>query len=213
MDERLQDRRSLQSDLRQALLRDEFSLDFQPFIDLASGRMVSAEALLHLRHPERGLLSPAAFIPMAEEAGLISAIGIWVLRHACEMAVIWPAEICIAVNLSPVQFRDVGLVASVDEILRETSLVVSSLELEITETSVLETNSQTVDALWQLHGRGIKITLDNFGAGYSSLSYLRRFRLKKSKSIARLFAIWALRKMIVRSRWRLSSWRAALTWW
>lgn len=181
MDERLQDRRSLQSDLRQALLRGEFSLDFQPIIDLSSGRMVSAEALLRWQHPERGLLSPAAFIPLAEEAGLISAIGIWVLRHACEVAATWPVDICIAVNLSPVQFRDVGLVASVDEILRDTGFAASRLELEITETTVLETNSQTVDALWQLHGRGIKIALDDFGTGYSSLSYLRRFPFNKIK--------------------------------
>jgi EAL domain-containing protein (putative c-di-GMP-specific phosphodiesterase class I) len=143
--------------------------------------MVAAEALLRWRHPERGLLSPAIFIPLAEEAGLISAIGSWVLRHACEVAASWPADVCIAVNLSPVQFRDAGLVANVDEILAATGLEPHRLELEITETTVLETNSQTVDALWQLHGRGVRIALDDFGTGYSSLSYLRRFPFNKVK--------------------------------
>jgi EAL domain-containing protein (putative c-di-GMP-specific phosphodiesterase class I) len=108
-------------------------------------------------------------------------MGIWVLRHACEVAAGWPEDISIAVNLSPVQFRDAGLVASVDDILRETGFAAARLELEITETTVLETNSQTVDALWQLHGRGIKIALDDFGTGYSSLSYLRRFPFNKIK--------------------------------
>jgi diguanylate cyclase (GGDEF)-like protein len=181
MDERLQDRRSLQSDLRQALLNDELLLDFQPIIDLATNRMVSAEALLRWQHPERGLLSPAVFVPLAEEAGMISAIGAWVLRHACEVAASWPDHVCIAVNLSPLQFRDAGLVASVAAILNETGLPPSRLELEITETTVLETNSQTVDALWQLHGMGVRIALDDFGTGYSSLSYLRRFPFNKIK--------------------------------
>jgi diguanylate cyclase (GGDEF)-like protein len=181
MDERLQDRRSLQSDLRQALLNGELRLDFQPIIDLVTNRMVSAEALLRWEHPERGVLSPAVFIPLAEETGLIAAIGAWVLRHACEVAAGWPEHVCVAVNLSPLQFRDSGLVASVSEILGETGLAPSRLELEITETTVLETNSQTVDALWQLHGMGVRIALDDFGTGYSSLSYLRRFPFNKIK--------------------------------
>jgi diguanylate cyclase (GGDEF)-like protein len=181
MDERLQDRRSLQSDLRQALLNGELRLDFQPIIDLVTNRMVSAEALLRWEHPERGVLSPAVFIPLAEETGLIAAIGAWVLRHACEVAAGWPEHVCVAVNLSPLQFRDSGLVASVSEILGETGLAPSRLELEITETTVLETNSQTVDALWQLHGTGVRIALDDFGTGYSSLSYLRRFPFNKIK--------------------------------
>jgi len=181
MDERLQDRRSLQSDLRQALLNGELRLDFQPIIDLVTNRMVSAEALLRWEHPERGVLSPAVFIPLAEETGLIAAIGAWVLRHACEVAAGWPEHVCVAVNLSPLQFRDSGLVASVSEILGETGFAPSRLELEITETTVLETNSQTVDALWQLHGMGVRIALDDFGTGYSSLSYLRRFPFNKIK--------------------------------
>jgi diguanylate cyclase (GGDEF)-like protein len=181
MDERLQDRRSLQSDLRQALLNGELRLDFQPIIDLVTNRMVAAEALLRWEHPERGVLSPAVFIPLAEETGLIAAMGAWVLRHACEVAATWPEHVCVAVNLSPLQFRDPGLVASVAEILAETGMAPSRLELEITETTVLETNSQTVDALWQLHGMGVRIALDDFGTGYSSLSYLRRFPFNKIK--------------------------------
>ncbi|HQT63587.1 MAG: hypothetical protein B7Z75_06955 [Acidocella sp. 20-57-95] len=181
MDERLQDRRALQADLRQALANDQFCLDFQPIIDLSTGKMTAAEALLRWQHPQRGLLSPALFIQLAEEAGLIGAIGNWVLREACNTAAGWAEDISIAVNLSPLQFRDVGLVSAIDEALAQSGLPASRLELEITESTVLETNSQTVDALWQLHGRGVRIALDDFGTGYSSLSYLRRFPFDKIK--------------------------------
>ncbi len=181
MDERLQGRRNLQADLREALQHSEFRLDFQPIIDLSTGKMVAAEALLRWHHPERGLLSPALFVPLAEEAGLIGPIGAWVLRHACMVAAKWPTHISIAVNLSPIQFRDIGLVAVVDDVLAASGLAANRLELEITETTVLETNSQTVDALWQLHGRGVRVALDDFGTGYSSLSYLRRFPFDKIK--------------------------------
>ncbi len=181
MDQRFKDRRSLQSDLRQALARGEFLLDFQPIVDLMTNRMVGAEALMRWRHPERGLLQPTDFIQLAEEAGLIAPIGAWVLREACKVASYWPPQIRIAVNLSPIQFRDAGLIESVDQALADSGLPPNRLELEITETTVLETNSQTVDALWQLHGRGVRIALDDFGTGYSSLSYLRRFPFDKIK--------------------------------
>ena len=181
MDERVQERRSLQGDLRQALARGEFYLNFQPIIDLNTKRIVAAEALLRWQHPERGLLSPAEFVPMAEGAGLIAPIGAWVLRQACAVAAQWPDDIRIAVNLSPLQFRDAGLISDVDRALTESGLEPSRLELEITETTVLETNNETVDALWQLHERGIRIALDDFGTGYSSLSYLRRFPFDKIK--------------------------------
>jgi len=181
MDELLQDRRALQSDLRQALAREEFALDYQPIIDLAANRIVAAEALLRWHHPERGLLPPGSFIQLAEEAGMIAPIGAWALREACMTAAQWPADIRIAVNLSPTQFRDSGLVETVDQALRESGLEPCRLELEITETTVLETNSNTVDALWKLHGRGVRIALDDFGTGYSSLSYLRRFPFDKIK--------------------------------
>ncbi len=181
MDERVKDRRSLQTDLRQALARGEFYLNFQPIIDLKTHRIVSAEALLRWKHPERGQLSPAEFIPMAEGAGLIAPIGAWVLRQACAVAATWPADIHIAVNLSPLQFRDESLLADVDHALMESGLPPRRLELEITETTLLETNRQTAEALMELHGRGIGIALDDFGTGYSSLSYLRRFPFDKIK--------------------------------
>ncbi len=181
MDERLQDRRALQSDLRQALLRGDFYLLFQPIIDLTTQRVVAAEALLRWNHPERGLLQPAEFIPMAEEAGFIGPIGNWVLRQACKAAALWPPHVHVAVNLSPLQFRDAGLIDTIDRLLVETGLAPGRLELEITETTMLETNTQTVDALWSLHGRGLRVALDDFGTGYSSLSYLRRFPFDKIK--------------------------------
>jgi diguanylate cyclase (GGDEF)-like protein len=181
MDERLQERRSLQSGLRQALLREEFRLEFQPIVDLASLRVVGAEALLRWRHPERGELPPAAFITLAEESGIISQIGEWVLSRACREAARWPAEIGIAVNLSPLQFREPALVGLIDRTLSSSGIAPARLEIEITETTVLETSNQTVEALWQLHGRGVRIALDDFGTGYSSLSYLRRFPFDKIK--------------------------------
>lgn len=181
MDERQKDRRALQSALRQAVLRDEFRLEYQPLVDLADGRIIGAEALLRWQHPERGLLAPGEFIALAEEAGLIGPIGEWVLGQACREAAGWPAHVGIAVNLSPLQFRDHGLVEIIDRALALAGLAPERLELEITETTMLETNSETVDALWQLHGRGVRIALDDFGTGYSSLSYLRRFPFDKIK--------------------------------
>jgi len=181
MDEKLQDRRALQADLRQALVRSEFFLEFQPIIDLASSRIIAAEALLRWQHPTRGLLSPTGFITLAEEAGLIAPIGAWVLREACRAAAGWPHYMRIAVNLSPMQFRDTGVLDMIGGALAQTGLEPSRLELEITENTVLETNTFTVDALWKLHSDGVRIALDDFGTGYSSLSYLRRFPFDKIK--------------------------------
>lgn len=181
MDEKLQDRRTLQSDLRQALMRAEFFIDFQPIIDLATSRIIAAEALLRWRHPVRGLLAPAMFVPLAEEAGLIAPIGAWVLRQACLAAARWPDYMRVAVNLSPMQFRDNGILETIESVLKESGLVPSRLELEITENTVLETNTFTVETLWRLHKRGVRIALDDFGTGYSSLSYLRRFPFDKIK--------------------------------
>ncbi len=181
MDERQKDRRILQSALRQAVLRGEFRLEYQPQVNLADGKIVSAEALLRWQHPKRGLLPPGDFIALAEDAGLIGQIGEWVLGQACREAANWPAHVGIAVNLSPLQFRDSGLVEIIDRALTQAGLEPGRLELEITETTMLETNSETVDALWQLHGRGVRVALDDFGTGYSSLSYLRRFPFDKIK--------------------------------
>ena len=181
MDERVKDFRSLQTDLRQALARGEFYLHFQPILDLKSKRIVCAEALLRWRHPERGQLSPAEFIPIAEGAGLIGAIGAWVLRQACAAAARWPDSVHVAVNFSPLQFRDEEVLTNVDHALAETGLAPERLELEITETTLLETSAQITRVLKELHRRGIRIALDDFGTGYSSLIYLRRFPFDKLK--------------------------------
>ncbi len=181
MDECLQERRTLQAALGQALSRQEFCLEYQPIVDFTEQRIVGAEALLRWQHPERGLLPPGEFIALAEESGLIGQIGQWVLDQACETAASWPAHIGIAVNLSPLQFRDSALVDIINHALSSSGLLPGRLELEITETTMLETSSQTVDALWQLHGRGVRIALDDFGTGYSSLSYLRRLPFDKIK--------------------------------
>jgi diguanylate cyclase (GGDEF)-like protein len=181
MDVRMQERRSLQSALRQALTRNELCLEYQPVLDLAERRIIGAEALLRWRHPERGLLLPGDFIELAEETGLIGQVGEWVLNAACAQAAKWPEDISIAVNLSPLQFRDPGLVDMIDRILSAASLSPARLELEITETTMLETSSETMEALWRLHTKGVRIALDDFGTGYSSLSYLRRFPFDKIK--------------------------------
>jgi len=181
MDERLQGRRALQAALRQALPRQEFRVEYQPIIDFNDRRIIGAEALLRWQHPERGLLGPGEFIALAEESGLIGQIGEFVLTQACATAARWPADITVAVNLSPLQFRDPGLVQMINGALAAAGLPPGRLELEITETTMLETNSQTVDALWALHNRGVRIALDDFGTGYSSLSYLRRFPFDKVK--------------------------------
>ncbi len=181
MDERLQERRTLQAALSQALQRDEFAIEYQPIVDLTDLRIIGAEALLRWRHPERGVLAPDQFITIAEEAGLIDQIGEWVLQRACEEAATWPEHISIAVNLSPLQFHETGLVEMIAKALNGSGLCPDRLELEITETTMLETSCQSVEVLWALHGQGIRIALDDFGTGYSSLSYLRRFPFDKIK--------------------------------
>jgi len=181
MDARMQDRRQLRADLRKALEAGEFLVEYQPVISLTNNAIIGAEALIRWLHPARGLLQPGEFISLVEESGLIRPIGEWVLRQACNEAATWPAHISIAVNLSPLQFRDPDLAAIVDAALRDAGLAPQRLELEITETTMLDTDSQTMDALWQLHGKGVRIALDDFGTGYSSLSYLRRFPFDKVK--------------------------------
>ncbi|WP_297367147.1 bifunctional diguanylate cyclase/phosphodiesterase [Acidocella sp.] len=181
MDQRLQGRRQMQAGLRRALTGGEFYLEYQPLIDLTSKRITGAEALIRWRDPERGLISPAEFIPIAEESGQINEIGNWVLFEACKTAATWPAPISIAVNLSPLQFRDPALLDSIKAALSESGLPPERLEVEIVESVMLESNTQTEYALWQLHSLGVRIALDDFGTGYSSLSYLRRFPFDKIK--------------------------------
>ncbi len=181
MDELVQSKRILQASLRQAVSRQEFVLDYQPVLELATGRITGAEALIRWQHPQRGLLGPGEFIGLAEEAGLIGEIGAWVLREACATAAAWPLPVNIAVNLSPLQFRVPNLADTVFEVLAQTGLAPERLELEIVESVMLENTAQTEGALWALHERGVRIALDDFGTGYSSLSYLRRFPFDKIK--------------------------------
>ena len=181
MNDLMQARRALQLDLRQALARHEFELFHQPLVDARTGEYCGAEALIRWRHPERGLVSPAEFIPLAEETGLIVGIGEWVLRAACHEAMTWNSHLTIAVNLSPVQFRDARLVSTVKNILSETGLPGERLELEITESTLLLDETRTLTILQELKALGIRISMDDFGTGYSSLSYLRRFPFDKIK--------------------------------
>ena len=181
MDARIQARRALEVDLRRALTAGEFHLVYQPQLDLASNEMTGMEALLRWDHPERGLISPAEFIPVAEETGLIVPLGEWVLRHATAEAARWPQTIKVAVNLSPVQFRNRGLIATVAHALAAAGLPASRLEIEITEATLLQNDELTVTMLHQLRTLGVHISMDDFGTGYSSLSYLRSFPFDKIK--------------------------------
>ncbi|MGI4796315.1 MAG: putative bifunctional diguanylate cyclase/phosphodiesterase [Janthinobacterium lividum] len=178
---RAQERHALQVDLRHAIDADELFLEYQPITDFISGNVTGAEALVRWQHPFRGRVSPVDFIPAAEECGLIVALGAWVLRRACEEASTWEGDARVAVNLSPLQFRDPGLLALVDEVLAETMLPGHRLELEITESVFLEKVDNTLTCLHALRSRGIHIALDDFGTGYSSLSYLRSFPFDKVK--------------------------------
>jgi diguanylate cyclase (GGDEF)-like protein/PAS domain S-box-containing protein len=181
MDARAQARRLLEMDMRAALQRDEFQAYYQPIRDVASDRVVAFEALLRWNHPHRGLISPINFIPLAEETGLIVQLGEFVLRRACADAVTWPDDIDVAVNLSPVQFKSPNLIATVTEALAASGLAARRLELEITESVLLQNSEATLTTLHELRGMGVRISLDDFGTGYSSLSYLRSFPFDKIK--------------------------------
>jgi EAL domain-containing protein (putative c-di-GMP-specific phosphodiesterase class I) len=170
----------LELDLRLALQRNEFEVHYQPIRDIASDEIVVCEALVRWRHPERGLIAPNHFIPIAEETSLIIQLGDWVLRQACRDAARW-TKACIAVNLSPVQFRNPNLIASVKAALEQAGLPAQRLELEITESVLLQNSETTRETLLELRNLGIKISLDDFGTGYSSLSYLRSFPFDKIK--------------------------------
>lgn len=181
MDEQLQARRALELDLRRALQDGEFELFYQPLYHLSDERVTGCEALLRWNHPERGMVSPADFIPLAEEIGLIGPLGDWVLRHACAEAARWPAHVRLAVNLSPAQFRDRRLVATVVSALAVSGLPAHRLELEITESVLLQDNAANMTMLHDLKALGVRISMDDFGTGYSSLSYLRSFPFDKIK--------------------------------
>jgi len=181
MDARAQARRLLEMDLRAALQRDEFQPYYQPIRDVASGRVVAFEALLRWNHPQRGLIAPINFIPLAEETGLIVQLGEFMLRSACADAATWPDDIDVAVNLSPVQFKNPNLIASVTEALTASGLAARRLELEITESVLLQNSEATLTTLHELRAMGVRISLDDFGTGYSSLSYLKRFPIHTLK--------------------------------
>jgi diguanylate cyclase (GGDEF)-like protein/PAS domain S-box-containing protein len=192
MHQRAQERRELEGKLRRALQKEEFFLVYQPQIDLRSGRIFGVEALLRWRHPVDGLISPAKFIPVAEETGLIRPIGEWVLRTACAQAQAWRAAghppLQMAVNFSGHQVGQLGLVPLVAEILRESGLPPQLLELELTESSLMENAQTTIRTLIELKSLGLQLSVDDFGTGYSSLSYLKHFpidRLKIDQSFTR----------------------------
>ncbi|UYQ71229.1 EAL domain-containing protein [Pelagibacterium flavum] len=181
MDAAMQHRRAIESGLKLGLTRDEFRLVFQPLMDLENNSISCMEALLRWEHSEMGFISPAEFIPVAEEIGFIVQLGEWVLRQACLAAATWPTDIRVAVNLSPVQFKSRRLMESVQQALDEACLPASRLELEITESVLLSDSDQTLETLHALRAMGIRISMDDFGTGYSSLSYLRAFPFDKIK--------------------------------
>jgi diguanylate cyclase (GGDEF)-like protein/PAS domain S-box-containing protein len=181
MDRQAQKRRDLELDLRRAFANGEFELHYQPLVDLAADRISGFESLLRWRHPEKGMISPADFIPVAEDIGLIVSLGEWVLREACTEAVKWPADVKVAVNLSPVQFRSRNLVQVVISALAHSGLSPTRLELEITESLFLAETEANLAILHQLRELGVSISMDDFGTGYSSLSYLRSFPFDKIK--------------------------------
>ena len=181
MDRQAQKRRDLELDLRRAFANGEFELHYQPLVDIAADRISGFESLLRWRHPDKGMISPVDFIPVAEDIGLIVALGEWVLREACTEAVKWPADVKVAVNLSPVQFRSRNLVQVVVSALAHSGLSPTRLELEITESLFLAETEANLAILHQLRELGVSISMDDFGTGYSSLSYLRSFPFDKIK--------------------------------
>jgi diguanylate cyclase (GGDEF)-like protein len=181
MDARIQARRALELDLRTALAAGELELYYQPMVSAATSKVTGFEALLRWFHPRLGEVPPSEFIPLAEETGLIGPLGEWVLRTACHEAATWPQPASIAVNLSPAQFKNGNLVQSILSALAAAALPAHRLELEITESVLLQDDTRTLAVLHQLRSLGIHVAMDDFGTGYSSLSYLRSFPFDKIK--------------------------------
>ncbi|KRQ04887.1 bifunctional diguanylate cyclase/phosphodiesterase [Bradyrhizobium manausense] len=181
MDASAKARLSLEQDLRQALVNGGFEIHYQPLVNLHSGEVSGCEALLRWRHPERGMVSPAEFIPIAEDTGLINHLGDWVLRTACNEAATWPAHVRLAVNVSPVQLKCGTLALRIAGALDAAGLDPRRLELEITEAVLIRDDEAALQILHQLRSIGVRIALDDFGTGYSSLSYLKRFPFDKIK--------------------------------
>ncbi|BDG72542.1 putative bifunctional diguanylate cyclase/phosphodiesterase [Roseomonas fluvialis] len=181
MDVRWQEARVMEAALRRAVAEQEFELHFQPQVALPSGVLTGFEALIRWRHPERGLLAPGAFLPMAERLGLMRRIGSWVLREACETAMRWPGELSVAVNLAPAQFEDGCLPGSIAALLAECGLAPHRLELEVTETVLLANGDAALSQLLALREAGVRIAMDDFGTGHSSLTQLRVFPFDRIK--------------------------------
>jgi diguanylate cyclase (GGDEF)-like protein len=181
MDDEAQARRVLELELRKAVSAGEFEVFYQPIVNLEQDEISGFEALLRWNHPTRGMVPPDAFIPLAEDTGLIVAIGEWVIRQACVEAMTWPSDLRVAVNVSPVQIRGKNLVSAVMSALASTGLRADRLEVEITEAVLMSNDDATLAVLHQLRSLGVRISMDDFGTGYSSLSYLRSFPFDKIK--------------------------------
>jgi diguanylate cyclase (GGDEF)-like protein len=181
MDLQMQTRRLMEQDLRKALPAGEFELYYQPVVNLASNEVSGFEALIRWNHPQHGLVSPGTFIPLAEEIGFIVPMGEWVIREACATAARWPGDARVAVNISAVQFRNPGLMQVIVGALAASGLNPTRLEIEITETVLLQNKEATLTVLHQLRALGVRIALDDFGTGYSSLTYLQSFPFDKIK--------------------------------
>jgi EAL domain-containing protein (putative c-di-GMP-specific phosphodiesterase class I) len=181
MEETVKARRALEADLRQAVARREFALVYQPQFDLLNRRVTGFEALLRWNSPTRGPVSPMAFIPLAEETGIINQIGEWVLRTACREAANWPDHITVAVNVSAVQLANRAMTTVVMSALADSGLDPRQLELEITESVMLDAHGTALGVLQHLRAMGVRVSLDDFGTGYSSLGYLRSFPFDKIK--------------------------------
>jgi diguanylate cyclase (GGDEF)-like protein len=181
MDARMKQRRELEMDLRQALINGEFELHYQPLVNLQTNDITGFEALVRWNHPNRGMIPPGEFIPVAEETGLIIQLGDWVLRKACEETASWPRDLKVAVNLSPAQLKCRNLVQVVVSALAASGMAATRLQLEITESVLMQNTFATLTTLHQLRDLGVQIAMDDFGTGYSSLSYLRSFPFDKIK--------------------------------
>jgi diguanylate cyclase (GGDEF)-like protein len=181
MDAQVRARRMLETDLRKAIADRALEVYYQPCVSLNSNQITGCEALVRWRHPERGMISPAEFIPIAEDTGLINELGEWVLATACAEATAWPDDLRLAVNVSPVQFRSGTLALKIVAALAASGLAASRLELEITEAVLIRDDDIALEILHQLRAIGVRIALDDFGTGYSSLSYLQRFPFDKIK--------------------------------
>ncbi|AZO46249.1 EAL domain-containing protein [Mesorhizobium sp. M7D.F.Ca.US.005.01.1.1] len=202
MDARLQERRQLESELALGVKKEQFVLHYQPLHDAKTSQLTGFEALVRWNHPRLGLLPPSEFIQLAEETGVIDALGEWILRRACTDAAKWPLPVKVAVNLSPAQFKQQGLSLQVAAALAASELLPSRLELEITESVLLANNENTLNTLHGLRDLGISIAMDDFGTGYSSLSYLRSFpfnRIKIDRSFVSLMCESSESRAIVKA--------------